>query len=176
MLLKNEQRVKVDVDNSKVLVSGRRYEASHTLLVGTSGLSAEIEPGSVRVSAYFSQHPEVEYVNEDLVKVYSAGSRYEVDTLGEKVAKVESGSNRVELQGDIISIKFEVDSEIVTLKLPKGGRLKSAKLKVRAEGDVSLNVITFPFTMGILTARKSKATVTVKGDVIELVVEPLKQK
>ncbi|MCE4603828.1 MAG: hypothetical protein F7B20_02540 [Aeropyrum sp.] len=172
MLLKNEQQVKVDIDNSRVTVSGRKYEASHSLLIGSSRLEAEIESGSVRVRAYFAKHPEVEYVNEDLVKIYSVGSKYEVDTFGEKISKIEESSGVITLEGEVLSLKFEIDSEFVTVKLPKGTRVKATRLIVTAEGDVSLNIITFPFTMGILTARRSRARIVLKGDVVETRLEP----
>lgn len=171
VLLKNEQQVKVDINNSRVLVSGKRYEASHTLLIGSTMIRAEIQPGSVRVRAYFEKHPEVEYVNDDLVKVYAIGSRYEVDTFGEKVSKVEETSNVVRIEGEVLSLKFEVDSDMVTLKLPKGSRIKTQKLVINAEGEISFNVITFPFTMGILTAKNTKAVIEVKGDVVETRLE-----
>lgn len=169
--MRNEQKVKVDVDNSRVKVAGRSYEASHVLIVSARSIEAAIEPGSIRVRAYFDTFPEVESQGEDLVVVSRSGGRFEVDAYGEKIKSVEESGDVIKLKGDIISLKFELDNEYVVLKLPAKGRVKGSKLMISGEGDVSMNIIVMPFTVGIITARKADCEIRLKGDVVEAKVE-----
>jgi hypothetical protein len=170
-MLKSSQYITVVVENGRVNVAGRVYESNHVMLVGASSLSASIGYGSLRAEAVFPLDSQVESTSEDVVKVQAPESRFEVDTLGSSIQEVRREDSSVTLRGHIVSIKFESDDEYndIVVKVPKYRKLRAKRVEVRSSKKTTLNVMTAPFTIGVLTAHD--ATCTVRSEEDSIVIE-----
>ena len=169
-LLISEQKVRVDIESGRVRVLGRTYEVEHVLVVGASHIEASIEGSNLRISLYFSVHPQIDE-QSDLVKVSKAGAVYEVNTSGDDV-RVKEEAGEISLEGGVVSIKFEADDDTVVVKVPQKGKIRAAKLELKGGGNVSLNIITRPFIVGILSVKNARIKLAKKDD--SIVVEALK--
>lgn len=151
-MLESSQFIKVVVENRRVNVSGREHETGHVILVGAEALVAEINYEFTRAEASFTAYPSVEFIERDVLKVSDPNARYEVDVLGERIKEVRQEEAYV-LKGDLVSIKFEVDDETgsVIVKIPKLKKLKVKSLHIKSQRKTTLNVMTFPFTIGVLS-------------------------
>lgn len=169
-MLKPKQSINVSIENGKVNVAGRTYDSPHTLLIGAEGVKAEISHGKVRVEANFASLPSVESQGEEIVKVYRPDVKYEVDTLGEKLDEYGESGEGYTLKGRVVSIKFESDeySEGIVVKIPRLARLKVKELRISSARVTALNIITIPFTVGILTTYNSTCKVKVLGEAAEV--------
>ncbi len=174
-MLRNEPQraIKVDIDNSRIRVAGRNYEANHVLIIGARALEATLEPGSVKVRAIFDTYPQVNTPDThsgDVVTISKAGSYFEMDTYGDKIKELEESGDKIKIKGDLISLKFEMDNEYMVLKIPGRGRVKGTKLVLSCEGNVSMNMITLPFTVGIISVKNGEGEIRIKGDIVEVVL------
>ena len=170
-MLRSSQYITVVVENGRVSVSGRVYESGHVMLIGASSLTASISPGSVRAEALFSLDSQVESTSEDVVKVQAPESRFEVDTLGSRIEEVARVDGGVVIRGQIISIKFESDDEYgdVIVKIPRYRRLRAKRVDVISNKRTTLNMMTTPFTIGVLTVYDAVCSIRSEGD--SLVIE-----
>ena len=153
-----EQKITVKIYNSKVVVGGREYDVPHALIIGADSVRAEISPDKVYIEASFDRLPETEKQNDDIIKVVKSNSRYEVDTVGETVELEVEGST-FKVQGRVVSIRFDVDYDRVSVKLPKTEKMSGGKMKILVEGySSSINVIITPFVMGIMNIYNAKCS------------------
>ncbi len=174
-MLRNESQrtIKVDINNSRIKVAGRNYEANHVLIIGAKSLEAVLEPGSVKVRAVFDAYPQIQSPDMhagEVVTISRAGSHFEMDTYGDKIKSIEESGNTIKIKGDLISLKFEMDDEYMVLKIPGKGRVKGTRLLLSCQGDVSLNMITMPFTVGIVSVKNGEGEIRIKGDEVEVVL------
>lgn len=163
-MLLSEQKVRVDIESGKVRVLGRTYEVEHVLVIGASHIEANIEGSSLKIILYFPENPLVDEQG-DLVKVSRAGAVYEVNTSGDNV-EVKEEAGEVSLEGKVVSIKFEADDDTVVVKVPQKGKIRASKLVLKGSGEVSLNIITKPFIVGILSVREAAIKMAKKDDKI----------
>ncbi len=170
-MLRSSQYITVVVENNRVNVAGRVYESGHVMLVGAVSLSASISYGSIRAEAVFPFESQVESTSDDVVKVQAPESKFEVDTLGSSIREVRREDSGVTLTGQIISIKFESDDEYndIVVKIPKYKKLRAKRVDVRSSKKTTLNMMTTPFTIGVLTAYD--ATCTVRSEEDSIVIE-----
>jgi len=163
-LLLSEQKVRVDIESGKVRVLGRTYEVEHVLVIGASHIEATIEGSSLRIILYFPENPLVDEQG-DIVKISRVGAVYEVNTSGDNI-DVREEDGEISLGGGVISIKFEADDDTVVVKVPQKGKIRASKLVLKGDGNVSLNIITRPFIVGILSVRNATIKMAKKDDKI----------
>lgn len=165
-MLRSSQYITVVVENGRVTVAGRVYESGHVMLIGASGLTASISYGSVRAEALFPLEPQVESTSEDVVKVQAPESRFEVDTLGSRIEEVSRVDGDVVIRGQIVSIKFESDDEYsdIIVKVPRFKKLRAKRVEVISGKRTTLNMMTTPFTIGVLTVYDATCTIRSEGD------------
>ncbi len=163
-MLLSEQKVRVDIESGKVRVLGRTYEVEHVLVVGASHIEAEIDGNGLRIILYFPENPVVED-QSDIVKISRMGAAYEVNTSGDNI-NVKEEAGEISLKGGIVSIKFEADDDTVVVKVPQKGKIRAAKLLLKGDGNVSLNIITRPFIVGILTVKNAAIKMAKEDDKI----------
>ena len=171
-MLRSSQYITVIVENGRVNVAGRVYESGHAILVGAYSLTASISYGSVRAEAVFPIDSQVESQVDDVVRIQAPESKFEVDTLGSKLSSLEHKDGVLVLRGQIVSIKFESDDEYndVVIKIPKYRRLRAKKVEIRSSRRTTLNIMTVPFTIGVLTVYDATCTIKTgdEGIVIEV--------
>jgi hypothetical protein len=165
-MLRSSQYITVVVENGRVTVAGRVYESGHVMLIGASGLTASISYGSVRAEALFPLEPQVESTSEDVIKVQAPESRFEVDTLGSRIEEVSRVDGGVVIRGQIVSIKFESDDEYsdIIVKVPRFKKLRAKRVEVISGKRTTLNMMTTPFTIGVLTVYDATCTIRSEGD------------
>ncbi|MCS7106883.1 MAG: hypothetical protein NZ902_02100 [Acidilobaceae archaeon] len=157
--MESSQFVKVVIENRRVSVSGREHESSHVLLVGANVLSADISYEGVKVEAAFTSFPSVDPTDRDVLMISDPNSKYEVDVLGERVEEVRQEEVLV-IRGELVSIKFEIEEETgsVIVKLPKLKKIKAKRLRINSRKKTTLNMITSPFTMGVMSVYNAVCT------------------
>ena len=163
-MLVSEEKERVDIETGKVRVLGKTIEVGHVLIIGASKIEASISPENLKVTIYFPSIPRLDEQG-DLVKVARSGAVYEVNTSGENVKIVEK-PGELRLEGEVVSVKFEADDDQVTVKIPGKGKMRAQKLSIKGEGNVSVNIITQPITVGVFTLKTAKLRISKKGDVI----------
>ncbi len=170
-MLKSSQYITVVVENGKVTVAGRVYESGHVMLVGAVNLTVSISYGIVKAEAVFPLESQVESTSEDVVKIQAPDSKFEVDTLGSSIQEVRREDGGVTIRGRIVSIKFESDNEYndIIVKIPRYKKLRAKKVDVRSGRKTTLNMMTTPFTIGVLTAYD--AICTIKSEEDSIVIE-----
>ncbi|MEM1938864.1 MAG: hypothetical protein QXI24_03590 [Acidilobaceae archaeon] len=166
-MLKSRQYIMVIVENNKVNVAGRVYETSHTLLIGASELTATISYGSVRVEASFMLPPNVESQVDDVIKVSDPEAKYEVDTTGSRIAEIHHNEGYI-IRGEVVSIRFESEDETgnIIVKVPKLKRLKAKKVEFKSSKKTTLNIMTMPFIIGVISVHDSTCIVKHIDDTI----------
>jgi len=165
-MLRSSQYITVVVENGRVSVAGRVYETGHAILVGASSLSATISYGSVRAEAVFPIDSQVESQADDVVKIQAPESRFEVDTLGSRLSGVEQRDGSIIVKGQVISIKFESDDEYsdIVVKIPRFKKLRAKKVEIKSSRKTALNIMTIPFTIGVLTVYDATCTIKTVDD------------
>jgi len=121
--------------------------------------------------------PQVEPTMEEAIKVVSSGSEFFIDVLGEKTKNEAETEEGYILSGDIITIKFESDEngEELLMKVPNVGALRTNKLYIDLEGEISSNIIVQPFIIGAISVRGPiKVKVQVSGDSVRVLREDYK--
>ncbi|MDM7275794.1 MAG: hypothetical protein P3X22_006755 [Thermoprotei archaeon] len=171
-MLRTSQYITVIVENNRVTVAGRVYESGHALLIGADRLNAHISYDRIRVEAYFPLDSQVEPHVEGVVKVVAPGERYEVDTLGSRISEVSLREGFI-VKGQVVSIKFEGDEEggDIIVKIPKVKKLRAKKLELRSGRKTSMNIMTVPFTIGIITAQNVAFSIKLVDDTILIEAE-----
>ncbi|MGC8621308.1 MAG: hypothetical protein ACP5U0_05250 [Caldisphaera sp.] len=175
--MKPKDLIKVELDNTKVSVDGRNYDSTHILLIGASKIAGELAGTQIKIDAYFENQPQVEPTMEEATKIYANGSEFVVDVLGERVQKVIESEEGYEIIGDVITIKFESEenSDEVTVKIPRVGSLKTSKLNIDLEGDLSSNIMLSPFVIGEISLKgPTKVKIQVSGDAIKVLKDDTK--
>lgn len=175
--MKTNDHIKVDLDNSKISVDGRNYDTTHVLVQGASEISGEITGSQVKLSIMFEELPQVEPTMEEAIKISSSKSEFLVDPLGEKVKSFMETEEGYILTGDIVTMKFESDenSEEIIVKIPKVGNLKTSKLSLNLDGELTLNIMLSPFIIGAVSIKgPTKVKVQVSGDSIRILKEDYK--
>ncbi|PMP60991.1 MAG: hypothetical protein C0201_01380 [Caldisphaera sp.] len=175
--MKPKDLIKVKLDNTKVSVDGRNYDSTHILLIGASKIAGELAGTQIKIDAYFENQPQVEPTMEEATKIYANGSEFVVDVLGERVQKVIESEEGYEIIGDVITIKFESEenSDEVTVKIPRVGSLKTSKLNIDLEGDLSSNIMLSPFVIGEISLKgPTKVKIQVSGDAIKVLKDDTK--
>ncbi|MGC9135106.1 MAG: hypothetical protein C0171_02990 [Caldisphaera sp.] len=175
--MKRKDQIKVDIDNSKIVVDGRNYDATHVLIQGGHQLSGEINPSQVKLTIIFDDTPQVEPTMEEAMKVVANGSEFFIDVLGEKTKNEAETEEGYILSGDVVTIKFESDEngEDLLIKVPKVGALRTNKLYIDLEGEISSNIMIQPFIIGAISVRGPiKVKVQVSGDSIRVLREDYK--
>ncbi len=171
-MLRTSQYITVIVENNRITVAGRVYESSHALLIGADRLNAYISHDRVRVEAYFPLDSQVESHIEDVVKVVAPGEKYEVDTLGSRISEVSLKEGFI-VRGQVVSIKFEGDEDSgdIVVKIPRVKKLRAKKLELKSGRKTSMNIITVPFTIGIITAQDATFSIKLVDETILVEVE-----
>jgi len=175
--MKAKDQIKVDIDNSKIIVDGRNYDSTHFLIQGANQVSGEINASQVKLAVIFKEMPQVEPTMEEAIKVVSSGSEFFIDVLGEKTKNEAETEEGYILSGDIITIKFESDEngEELLMKVPNVGALRTNKLYIDLEGEISSNIIVQPFIIGAISVRGPiKVKVQVSGDSVRVLREDYK--
>ncbi|MFP3241528.1 hypothetical protein [Caldisphaera sp.] len=175
--MKAKDQIKVDIDNSKIIVDGRNYDSTHVLIQGANQVSGEINASQVKLAVIFKEMPQVEPTMEEAIKVVSSGSEFFIDVLGEKTKNEAETEEGYILSGDIITIKFESDEngEELLMKVPNVGALRTNKLYIDLEGEISSNIIVQPFIIGAISVRGPiKVKVQVSGDSVRVLREDYK--
>jgi predicted heme/steroid binding protein len=175
--MKAKDQIKVDIDNSKIIVDGRNYDSTHVLIQGANQVSGEINASQVKLTVIFKEMPQVEPTMEEAIKVVSSGSEFFIDVLGEKTKNEAETEEGYILSGDIITIKFESDEngEELLMKVPNVGALRTNKLYIDLEGEISSNIIVQPFIIGAISVRGPiKVKVQVSGDSVRVLREDYK--
>jgi predicted heme/steroid binding protein len=175
--MKAKDQIKVDIDNSKIIVDGRNYDSTHVLIQGANQVSGEINASQVKLAVIFKEMPQVEPTMEEAIKVVSSGSEFFIDVLGEKTKNEAETEEGYILSGDIITIKFESDEngEELLMKVPNVGALRTNKLYIDLEGEISSNIIVQPFIIGEISVRGPiKVKVQVSGDSVRVLREDYK--
>ena len=170
-MLKSKSKVEVLIDNTRVEVAGRRYEAPHILIIGASRSHLEVKPGEVKVKASFDELPYVEIHEDEFIKVYREGSRYEVDVLGDRIREIRDEADTKIISGDVVTIRFEAEepSNSIVVKLPRLDRIKARSLEIKSSADTSLNIIVLPFIIGVMSVSGSmKMMVKQVSDKVEI--------
>lgn len=171
-MLKPKTQIEVLIDNTKVEVAGRRYEAPHILVIGASRSHLEVKPGEVKVKAGFDELPYVEIHEDEFIKVYREGSRYEVDVLGDRIKEIRDEADGKVISGDLVTIRFEADEpgNAIIVKPPKLERIKAKSLEIKSNASTSLNIIVLPFIVGVMSVSGSmKMVVKQVRDKVEIV-------
>lgn len=153
MFAKSSTGIDVKVENSRVIVAGREYVKEHILVVGADSLKTRVDAEKgVTLEASFSEPPSIESVERDTVAVKKEGSKLVLDALGSTITSVKDYEGYIVVEAETFTLKFEVDSDGVNAYLPGVGRLKAKELVVESKVTSSINMITVPFTTGIVTA------------------------
>lgn len=167
--MESSQFIKVIVEDKRVNVSGREHESNHVLLIGTDMLSAEVSYEGVKVEAAFASFPYVDPMDRDVLIISDPNSKYEVDVLGERVQEVRQEETFV-IRGELVSIKFEIEEETgnVIVKLPRLKKMKTDRLQIASRKKTTLNVITSPFTMGVISVSNATCIIRQQGESLSI--------
>lgn len=155
------------VRNRQIYVGGRHYESDHVLIIGASSIVAKIEPPFVEIEASFSSLPEVQVMEENVLKISDPGSKYEVDTAGFSVS-VSAEERGFTLKGSVISIKFEAKRDEIIVKAPKMKVMKGKALVLKASSPSAANIVIHPFFIGIVSLYEASVRASISGDMIEI--------
>jgi len=147
-MLRPRSGIVVEVTNTRVNVEGRIYEAQHVLIIGSDSASLVVEPERIVLRAVFSDFPSIDVVGSELVKIYREGSRYQVDMFGDSISDVRVEGDNIIIKGDIVTIKFDGDGEIVNVSLPRIGKVSTRRLEISSKTPTSINVFILPFLIG----------------------------
>ncbi|MEB3774070.1 MAG: hypothetical protein GSR86_03990 [Desulfurococcales archaeon] len=169
-MLRPRGGVNVEVTNTRISVEGRVYEAQHVILIGARKAHIVIEPENIRINASFPDFPSIDMVGGDVVKIYREGAKYQVDMFGDSISAVRTSGNNIIIEGDIVTIKFERDEEVVNVTLPRIGKATTRKLEITSETATSINIIIIPFTVGVVNIY-GKAMVKIRKDLEATVIE-----
>lgn len=175
--MKSKEPIKVEIDNSKLSVDGRSYDTTHVLIQGAQEISGEITGSQVKMTALFADLPQVEPTMEEATKVAANGSEFIVDVLGDKIQSSLETEEGYILSGDIITIKFESDEngEDIIIKIPKVGSIKTNKLSLQLEGELSTNIMMQPFIIGAISVKgPTKVKIQVSGESITILKDDSK--
>lgn len=154
-MLQSDRYVSVVVDGTRVRVGGRVYETTHVLIIGAHSATIELTPFTFRMETYVPIDSRVDSTVEDVLKIYMPESRFEVDSHGSRM-NIRQG-DVVELWGDMVTIKLEADIESgsVLTKIPRFKKIKTQKVKVSVDAEVSANFILSPL-VGVLSITRAK--------------------
>ncbi len=174
-MLKPRSEVAVEVKNTRVVVEGRLYEGNHVLIIGASKASLIVEPDNLQVKAFFKEYPSVDIIGGEVIKVYKEGAKYQVDMFGDSISSVEEEDGVIRISGEIITIKFDRDEDIVNVIIPKVGKVTTRKLEVSSDTSTSINMVILPFTIGVVNIY-GRANLKIKRDVETTIIEASRAK
>lgn len=159
------------IDNMKVNLDGRVYEAPHVIITGLAKANGSIESGNVKIDGEFNGLPQVNSI-EDLVEISSEGN-FESDLLGSGIVSISELEDGYVIEFNKLTVRFDVDesSDKVSVRIPKIGELKSAKLSIEIEGDVSFNLVLSPFITGAITVRGPSRLKIIAGEEVKITNE-----
>ncbi|GAB6148509.1 hypothetical protein [Stetteria hydrogenophila] len=153
MFVKSSAGVEVRVENSRLIVAGREYVREHVIVVGADSLKVHVDPEKgVTLEASFSEAPAVESVERDTVSVKKSGARLALDPLGSTIKAVKEQKGHITVEARVFTVKFEVDENGIQVNIPGVGRLRARKLVIESKVESSVNLITTPFTTGLVSA------------------------
>ncbi len=153
MFAKPSAGINVKVENSRVVVAGREYVGEHILVVGADFLKTRVDAEKgVTLEASFSEPPSVESVERDTVAIKREGAKLVLDSLGSTVRSIKEYEGYIVVEAETFTVKFEVDENGINVYLPGLGRLRAKELLIESNATGSINMITVPFTTGLITA------------------------
>ncbi len=168
-MLESRSSIKVSVENTRITVAGRVYEAAHVLVVGARRLAVTVENEVVKVNAEFDELPETKPNEGDTLRISRPGRKY--DSIHESSISIKRDSNVVTARGKGLIIKFESDNMRVTAKIQDREKLKGSKLRIESTVEGSLNVMSSPFVIGALYfPGEVESTAVLKDDNITIKV------
>ncbi|MEB3816635.1 MAG: hypothetical protein LRS46_01650 [Desulfurococcales archaeon] len=153
------ETVTVKVDGSRVDVAGRAYESAHVMILGADALEMSVTPYRVHVSARFRELPQVEDSTPYLLRISAPGASLRLDLEGSSIRRIREDGG-ISVEADLLTMKFE-SSELgdkVVVRIPGFEPIRVEKLNVRSNTTTSINSITDPFIVGVLTIERSKET------------------
>lgn len=169
-MLESRSSIRVSVENTKITVAGRVYEAAHVLVLGAQKLSLIVENEGVRVNAEFDELPDTRPNEGDTLRVAKPGYKYDTPPV-EPDIHIRREGNVVTAVGRGLVIKFESDNLRVKVKIQDKERLTCNRLKIESTVEGTLNVMSSPFVIGALHfPGRVESTAVVKDDTINIKV------
>ncbi len=169
-MLESKSSIKVSVENTRITVAGRVYEAAHVIVLGAQKLSLIVENEGVRVNAEFDKLPETRPNEGDTLRIARPGRRYEAPP-GESDIYIRKEGNVMTAVGKGLVIKFESDNLRVTAKIQDKEKFTGKRLKIESSVEGVLNVMSSPFVIGVLYfPERVESTAVIKDDVITIKV------
>ncbi len=136
--------VKVQVSNRNVIISGRKYDVSHIVVVGLSEMNLVVSEGDLSLEGKIDGFPLIEKISPDAIKVKRPG-----EDLPQKLYTIPL-FEKEEFYLDNMMLKFEEDNGKVVVKLGDKDFIRLNGIKVVSKVPTYLNIVLMPYIIGTL--------------------------
>ncbi|MEM1873881.1 MAG: hypothetical protein QXS85_03330 [Acidilobaceae archaeon] len=169
-MLHSDRYISVVVDGSRVRVGGRVYETSHVFIVGASTILIEMTPLKLRMETLVPVESRIDSTMEDVLKIYVPDYKFEVDSQGARMSIKQN--ELIEMRGDIVTVKLESDIETdsVIVKIPGFRKIKTQRVRITAENEVSANFILSPL-VGVISISRAHCILRTSESDLEITCE-----